>query len=105
MDLVVKGCERRSCGFCRGIGSGNFLRARSFFSCRALGCCGSQRFACGMFGTPGIVEHLAAGCANGNQILLPFKRGRSVFELSACCCFIGASCVNIFLTSALMRER
>lgn len=53
MDLVVKGCERRSCGFCRGIGSGNFLRARSFFSCRALGCCGSQRFACGMFGTPG----------------------------------------------------
>ena len=30
MDLVVKGCKRRSCGFCRGIGSGNFLRARSF---------------------------------------------------------------------------
>jgi len=105
MDLVVKGCERRSCGFCRGIGSGNFLRARSFFSCRSLGCCGSQRFACGMFGTPGIVEHLAAGCASGNQILLPFKRGRSVFELSAGCCFIGSSCVNIFLTSAFMRQR
>ena len=58
-----------------------------------------------MFGTPGIVEHLAAGGASGNQILLPFKRGRSVFELSASCCFIGASCVNIFLTSAFMRER
>ena len=58
-----------------------------------------------MFGAPGIVEHLAAGCAGGNQILLPFKRGRGVFELSACGCFIGACCVNIFLTSAFMRER